>query len=77
MSAPREQQGEYIVFNRHLQAISWIRWPDTMIDYHLKNKMIENIIGLWIRRPLMEEYILNPGGDAKTQAQSPEEYNMI
>ena len=48
-----------------------------MIDYHLKNKMIENIIGLWIRRPLMEEYILTPGGDAKTQAQSPEEYNMI
>ena len=38
--------------------------------------MIENIIGLWIRRPLMEEYILKPEGDAKTQAQSLEEYNM-
>ena len=26
--------------------------------------------------PVVEEYILNPGGDVKTQAQSPEEYNM-
>ena len=48
-----------------------------MTDYYLKNKIIENIIGLWIRRPLMEENILKPEGDAKTQAQSPEEYNMI
>ena len=47
-----------------------------MIDYHLKSKIIENIVGLWIRRPLIEEYILNPGGDAKTQTQSPVEYNM-
>ena len=47
-----------------------------MIISKLKNKMIENIIGLWIRRPLMEEYILKSGGDVKTQAQSPEEYGM-
>jgi len=33
----------------------------------LKNVMIENIIGSWIRRSLIEEYILKPGGDAKTQ----------
>ena len=39
--------------------------------------MIENIIGLWIRRSVMEEKILNPGGDAKIQAQYPEEYNMV
>ena len=48
-----------------------------MIDFKLRSKMIDNIIGSWIRRPLMEEYILKPGGDAKTQMQSPEEYNMI
>ena len=35
--------------------------------------MIEIIIGSLIRHPLMEEYILQPGGDAKTQMQSPEE----
>ena len=46
-----------------------------MIDYHLKNKIIENIIGLWIQRSLMEENILEPEV-AKTQAQSLEEYNM-
>jgi len=38
--------------------------------------MIKKIIGLWIRRPLMGEYILNPGGDAKAQAQSSEDYSM-
>jgi len=28
-----------------------------MIDFQLKSKAIENLIGSWIRRPVMVEYI--------------------
>jgi len=37
--------------------------------------MIENIIGSWIRRPLMEEYILKPGVMPRLKCNLPKSIN--